>query len=422
MKVLVVSHESWNSKTNGGNVLTNIFSGFDWEFRQIYCSAGIPENNICDDYYQITDKMVLDNVLKRKKVGKRFKLSETIETNTLDEKFETTSKKRRWQIIFMAREIVWSLSKIDNDDFINFIKEYEPDIVFAPCYGNPRMLRLTRIINKYTAAPIISYVSDDLYSYKALEFNPLYWIRRWNLRRHVRETFKLYKLVYTMTKEQLIEYINNFNVPMKILRKGCIPGDINKFYKPYRIIYAGGIYLNRVNILIELANIIKKINEDGIKFILDIYSNGELNSEEKEILDNQIDTYYHGLISPEQLIKEYDNSSIALHVESFDLKNSLITRLSFSTKITDCLQSGAAVMAICPEINAGFKYLLEEDSAICISNLDELETTLRNIFNEPEILTDYALKARECIIKNHNPLKNKEMIADDFHKYALSVK
>ncbi len=75
-------------------------------------------------------------------------------------------------------------------------------------------------------------------------------------------------------------------------------------------------------------------------------------------------------------------------------------------------------MAICPEINAGFKYLLEEDAAICISNLDELETTLRNIFNEPEILTDYALKARECIIKNHNPLKNKEMIADDFHKYA----
>jgi len=34
--------------------------------------------------------------------------------------------------------------------------------------------------------------------------------------------------------------------------------------------------------------------------------------------------------------------------------------------------------------------------------------------NNPEILTDYALKARECIIKNHDPSKNKEMIADDF--------
>lgn len=414
MKVLVVSHESWNSKTNGGNVLTNIFSGFDWEFKQIYCSAGMPENDICDDYYQITDKMVLDNVLKRKETGNQFKLSETNLVNSDDEKFESSSKKRRWQIIFMAREIIWSLAKINNKKFINYITEFNPDIIFAPCYGNPRMLRLTRTIHKYSNAPIISYVSDDLYSYKALEFNPLYWIRRWNLRRNVRKTFKLYKLVYTMTKEQLIEYSNIFNIPMKILRKGCTPGDINKFNKPFRIIYAGGIYLNRVNILMELANTIKEINKDGIKFILDIYSGGELSEEESSILNNQVDTYFHGLISSKQLEKEYNNCSIALHVESFDLKNTLVTRLSFSTKITDCLQSGATVMAICPDINAGFNYLKEEDAAICISDLNLLETTLRQIVNQPEILAEYALKARECIIKNHNPIKNKEMIEEDF--------
>lgn len=417
MKVLVVSHEAWNSKTNGGNVLSNIFSDFDAEFRQIYCSAGKPENNICNDYFQITDKMVLDNVIKRKNVGKQFNLSDTTNDNYKDERFENSSKKRRWQIIFMMREIIWSIAKIDNKEFISFIKEYNPDIIFAPCYGNPRMLRLTRIIAKYSDAPIVSYVSDDLYSYKALEFNPLYWIRRWNLRRNVRETYKLYSLVYTMTTEQLNEYEREFDVPMKILRKGSIPAKINTFSEPYRIIYAGGIYLNRVNILIELAKTIKSINKDGTKFILDIYSGGELTQKQKLILNNEIDTFFNGLISAEKLKEQYSKSSIALHVESFDLKNRLITRLSFSTKITDCLESGAAVMAICPEINAGYKYLQEEDAAICIHELNDLELVLRQILKEPTILNKYAYKAQQTIIKNHNPIKNKEMIKEDFKFY-----
>ena len=72
-------------------------------------------------------------------------------------------------------------------------------------------------------------------------------------------------------------------------------------------------------------------------------------------------------------------------------------------------------MAICPDINAGFNYLKEEDAAICISDLNLLETTLRQIVNQPEILAEYALKARECIIKNHNSIKNKEMIEEDFN-------
>ena len=74
MRVLVVSHEPWNSHNNGGNVLSDIFEGFEGEFRQIYCSAGLPNNNICKEYYQLTDKMIIDNVLKRKETGKTFNI------------------------------------------------------------------------------------------------------------------------------------------------------------------------------------------------------------------------------------------------------------------------------------------------------------------------------------------------------------
>lgn len=420
MRVLVVSHEPWNSHNNGGNVLSNIFEGFEGEFRQIYCSAGLPNNNICKEYYQLTDKMIIDNVLKRKETGKTFNIDDLPKTNN-DEQFEKNSKKRRWQLIFLAREIIWQLAKIDNEKFISFIKDYNPDVIFAPCYGNPRMLRLTRTIAKYTDAPIISYVSDDLYSYRVINYNPLFWIRRWNLRRNVRKTFKYYKLVYTMTKEQLDEYFNIFKVPMKILMKSCNVPTKHTFKKPYKLIYAGNLYLGREDILINIANVIKRLNKYNINFVLNIFSGSTIPQEKYDILNDGVNTIFNGLISADKLIEEYKNSDIALHVESFSKENALNTRLSFSTKITDCLESGCATMAICPSINAGFKYLQDENCAICISNVEDIEKTFSEILENPLILEEYANKAKAVIIKNHDKNTNLTMIQNDF-KEVLNKK
>ena len=60
MKVLIISQELWSENNNGGNVLSNLFSGFDAEFAQIYCSPGTPNNKICKRYFQITDSMIVN--------------------------------------------------------------------------------------------------------------------------------------------------------------------------------------------------------------------------------------------------------------------------------------------------------------------------------------------------------------------------
>ena len=70
MKVLVLSAEVWRDDKNGGNVLSNIFEGLDAEFAQVYCNPGEPDNFLCKRYYQMTDGMVVRNILKREKMGK----------------------------------------------------------------------------------------------------------------------------------------------------------------------------------------------------------------------------------------------------------------------------------------------------------------------------------------------------------------
>ena len=72
MKVLILSAEVWQDGTNGGNVLSNIFSDMNFELAQVYCNPGVPENNCCTRYYQMTDSMVLHSFLRHKPIGNAF--------------------------------------------------------------------------------------------------------------------------------------------------------------------------------------------------------------------------------------------------------------------------------------------------------------------------------------------------------------
>ena len=90
-------------------------------------------------------------------------------------------------------------------------------------------------------------------------------------------------------------------------------------------------------------------------------------------------------------------SDVALHVEAFDVTNRHIVRMSFSTKIIDCMDSGCAVMAICDEKQAGGAYLRRNGCAICINDLSEVAHVLRNILDNPLLLIDYQHTFRKIL-------------------------
>lgn len=418
MRILILSKEAWRNEQNGGNVLSNMFEGFDAEFAQIFCSEGEPNNNICRLYYQMTDRMMVDNILKRKKVGKILNYTNYPSNTKNVIKDYNTVRKLNLDSIRILREITWFIAKWDVNEIIHFAKEFSPDIIFAPCYGNHYMLRLSRLIAKEFNVPFVSYISDDFYSNKQFKFSPIYWVNHFILRKHIRETFRLYDLVYTMTDEQKEQCEQNFGVTMKILRK-C--GHFDKKYEkksvnnPIRFVFAGGIYLNRWKTLMALADAMRKINKHKVKMVLDIYTGTEIPSNIKKRLDDGITTKMHKPVSMEKLFEIYRNSDVALHVESFDLKNRLLVRRSFSTKIVDCLDSGCAVMALCDNKQAGYSYLKKNDAAITLADLHSLEKVLQSILNNNDILIEYQRKAFALGRKNHLKENNDIMIKHDFY-------
>ena len=327
---------------------------------------------------------------------------------------------KKWiggEAVRIAREFFWWVAPWHTKQLDDFVLTFNPDVIFAPCYGNHYMLRLTRIVFNLTKKPVISYISDDFYTNRQYRFSPLYWMNHFLLRKHVRQTIPYYKLMYTMTEEQKLQCEKDFGVPMKIVCKsGVFPQEKEKtsVNDPIKFIYAGGIYLNRWKTLAHIADAMRRINRDGVKMQLNIYTHNKLSPKQERLINDGTTSILHSGVPLEKLKEIYAASDVALHVEAFDLKSRWTVRLSFSTKIVDCLESGCAVMAVCDEKQAGWAYLKRHDAAICIRSLSDIESILRKILENPELIIEYQKKAFQLGRKFHNKEQIQKSIWQDF--------
>ena len=401
-------------------MLTNVFEGFDAEFAMITCSGVGPNNHICKRYYQMTDSMMISNILHRTKVGRVLFYEDYPKNPNRSDTYEGAKNIVPGNLLRLLREIAWKLAKWDKRGIADFVTEFNPDVIYAPCQSLHYMIRLVKYVAKTANVPVISYVSDDNYTNKHYSFSPLFWANHFLIRKHLREIFKVYSLCYTMTDEQKAQCERDFGTRMKILRKsGTFAEDDQKkdVNHPIRIVYAGNLLYNRYKTLQTLVRNLRMLNQDSVKMTLNIYSNTRLKENDVSLLNDGKSSFLHGVVSMAELKEIYKKSDIALHVEAFDKANKYAVRMSFSTKIIDCLDSGCAVMAICDKDQAGGAYLRRNGCAICVNDLKELFPTLKEIVNNPRQLIALQLKAFEVGRKNHL----EENIKHDFYQDFVDV-
>lgn len=403
MNVLIVSYESWRDTNNGGNVLSNIFSAFsDADIAQIYCYGDLPNNSVCQKYFQISDSMLLTDKKGRKLEQRDYSVDDIKHSEVADNKIKSKIPAVFKEALLLTREILWSISKWKTKELESFIKEFKPDIIFAPCYSYFHISKLALYAKSIARCPMISYISDDNYSLKQFRFSPSFWVNRLITRKWIRKHFSESSLIYTMTELQKKEYELLFKRPMKVLCKSALFEKCEKKTgNPVQFIYAGGLYLNRWKVLAELSKALADINKNRLNAQLHIFSDSELSNYKKKKINDGCNSILHKAIPYSELTDRYRESDVAVHVESFDIKNRLITRLSFSTKIIDCMNSGCAVLAIGPNTQAGISYLKDNDAAVCVNNLNDLRSTVSELVNHTEMIEQYAEKANRLGKKNH---------------------
>lgn len=419
LRVLLITRECLRSDSNEGNTLLNLFAGLPVQLSNIYCKPGLPDNEICSSCFQLTDKMALRAFLKKEPMGQRVEPALAEQADPLKGEQENKRlydlfRSHNWEILYLAREILWQLAGVESEALAEFVRQAAPDVIVAPMCYSRYVLAVQRFAIKTAGAPAVTYIYDDLYSLRQFRISPLYWLNRFLLRAAIRKTIPFFSFAYTMTEQQAGEYKKYFELPLKVLRKGAPMNSYQAIeHKGVRLIYAGGIYYGRDRTLAKVAQAVRKLRDQGSDAELHIYTTSPLKRKMATQLNDGTASFVHPAVPSEELARRYTESDIALHVESLQKKNALLTRLSFSTKIVDCLASGCAVLAICPAVNAGWQYLKENDAAVCVDREASIESAVRKLILDETMRTCCAEKAARLLRENHDEHQVKQKLYKD---------
>ncbi len=407
MRILVVSCSPWRNDNNIGNTYTNIFYGIDnIEIAYICCGGGRPDTDFVKHHLHISEKNILRNL-----VNPKHKCAYTFPDNNKAVKGPVKQSKvydfmrtHRFQMFFFLRDLIWSFKNWICDDLKKFVEDFKPDLIFAHFLDRSYLNEMIIFLKAYTKLPLVVYAWDDVYTLKQFSLSPYFWINRLLQRRKLRTIAKLSSLMYVISEKQKDEYDKAFKGNCKILYKGF---EFSKqpVYEgnnhPLKLVYSGNIGSGRYKTLALIASALDEINRDKIKAILYIYTSSPFSYRIKRSLYFPESVRIMDFVSSDQLVFILQEADVLIHVESFDIREGLKVRLSFSTKLVDYFKSGRSIYAVGARRLSSIDYLSTNKGALIAYRKSQIKNKLEILIKSEGIRKQYAKKSWECGQKNH---------------------
>ncbi len=430
MKVLVLSDTPWSHDNSFGNSFSNIFEGIDdIEVANIACRPGHPTSYVVKRYFQITEKALLKNILnKNVQTGIEIPIeeSDTEEIYSENIKGRNFGRKKRWQILFWIRDMIWKIGRWKSQELKDFIDDFKPDIMFQPVYFSSYLNDMSAFIKKYTNVPMLGYISDDCYTLKQFSLSPLYWIDRLYKRRKVKKTIEQCEILYVISDVQKAEYEKVFTPPCKVLTKCADFSDDKRpeYKEPGEVLkmtYAGNVSKGRYEILAELAKAVEEANKDSKKFELDVYTLSPLTNEQKASLSTEA-VHLYPPVSYDEIREIQKNSDILVHVEGFTLREKLAVHQSFSTKIVDYLETNRCILAIGDDYCSSIQYFIKNKCGAVATSKSQIKDELVKLDKNRNLLKEYADNAWLSGKSHHNKDDIQNMVCEDMKKTVMKKK
>lgn len=407
-KVMIVSRGVWDD-AGTSSTLSNIFQNYDSEkLSQIYIETKKPNTHLCHSFFQISEFSLIKKIYKWKtRTGQRVDATYSDNTDVARKEASTMQYVRghRSFAYNILRELLWHLNGWKTKELRSFIREENPDVLWLT--GSPLILmnRLSQYVVKESGKLYCLYEMDDVYSYKNCGSNPFKYIYRFFLRGRVRKLMKGASQVFVISPKMKKEFDSLFGIDSIVLTKGidftdrqfteAAPSD------PINMVYAGNLIYGRLSTIEKLAIALDEINSSGKRIVLSIYTGTPVSECIKTKISEKGSVRFQKPVPYQQVAEIIRQSDVVLFAETFEGKKKNIARLSFSTKLTDYLAGGKCLFAIGPSDIAPMEYLIDNDAAITVTDVGEIKEKLDYIL-EPGIIEQYARKAYECGLRNHD--------------------
>ncbi len=412
MKTLIICHNPISTDNNMGKTLLSLFDTFSEEdLCQLYIYPTFPNVKKCGSYFQITDKMVLDNILKFKTCGRVICLDEEkgqlSERNQFEEKAFTNKKDRR-EIKLIFRSLIWRFGRWYNKSLRNWIETEKPDVIFATGGVSSFFYPLVIKISKKYNLPIVTYICDDFYFSKKKKdiFSKIYYsILKRNIRKLILRSSNIVSICDLLSKQ----YSEFFYKNAVTIYTGSQLGNndiVEKKTKSTNISYFGNLFIGRNTALSEVGKILDEINkEKNTGFKLNIYTNTN-DKGIKSVFEGIESVSINGFVSPEKVVELMEDSILLMHVEGFAQEDVERVRYSMSTKIPESLNSGVCLFAYGPLEDASIQYLYQNNCAVVAETKNLLKTRLEEALFNDKKRNDCISNAMEVVRQNHD--KNKQ--------------
>lgn len=402
-----------------GNTYSNLFDNMqNVEFFSVYGKSGRPNQKFVSRCFHITEKELIKNLLnKNYSVGQEIEIEDENDKIFKNGKLLNTAKKLRFEIFFFIRDFIWKIGRWKSKELKTFIEDVNPDLIFAPLDNSIPLNNLVQYVQKHLNCKLALYAWDDMYTLNCFSLSPFFWLKRFHSRKIMRKTVKQCNKLYVISEKQKQVYEKSFNCICEVLYKGF---EFNEKPKnsmkksPLKLLFTGNLAYGRYIPLAMIARALQNINKDGVKAQLYVYSQTPLKKSVIAKLNVDNSSFFMGAISHKETMRMQNEADILLHVESFEKSTKSSVWLSFSTKLVDYFYQSKCVFAVGPSDVASIDYLIKNDAAIVVTNKNEIEDKLRLIVENPDIVSEYGVKAWECGKGNHQIKEIQNRLYRDF--------
>jgi hypothetical protein len=427
-KVLVLSRNVWDDTKGTSSTLSNIFENYDpTKVAHVYIETIRPNTKCCQHFFQISEfslvhKLYKWNTRTGHSIGVDSK-NDNQDSQVAHQEAATMNYVRghRSFLFSFLREILWGFGGWKSKELRSFVLDFDPDVIWIDGSPLPFLNKVYYYILRIAKKPSVIFIQDDIYTYESCIPRLSEYIYKWYLRRQVRRVIGKCNEMFVISPKMKKEYDKIFGFDSAIVTKS-IDFSIVRFkpiepHSPIRMVYMGQIIYGRIYSLIAIANALKTINSNGIKVQLSIYTNNKIPEDLKSKLLIKDSVVLCTPVPYSEVPSVISQNDVVVFVESLDSRYSRVARLSFSTKITDYLASNKCVLAIGPGNSAPIEYLKDQDAALVATNIEDIEKQILKL-SSPGVIKEYAQKAYDCALRNHDKSTMDEKVYGKLLKLA----